>query len=85
MQLINEAAAAQIIGDVAHCTACLAALPGQLGTPKPLTNAVVVDAASNMAHVGDLVDGTTACGLNANLWTWVVPAKRPDQVARESH
>lgn len=69
--------AANLLAGKQLCAACVKAEGDEAGKPVP-TNALVVDVdTSATVHAGDVITGITACGLNANTWTWIVPA-RPD-------
>lgn len=65
--------AANLLSGKQLCTACLAAVDvaGTWGS-RPATNAIAIDP-DDVVHQADAIAGTTACGINANLWQWVVP------------
>lgn len=55
------------------CAGCIKADPGDVAGGFKL-GALAVDVnGTGTVHAGDPVTGLTACDLDANQWTWVVP------------
>lgn len=72
---LSDSEVVELLAGRPLCTACVLAKDAAAGPGTELwVNALVVDA-GDVVHAGDAIAGSTACGLDANRWRWVIPTK----------